>query len=956
MRRATHVRRLPVGFLLLFLVGAGAVRAADPQPRPLDLYGDSLPDGAVWRLGTLRLVHLGDLTAVGVSPDGKVVASGVRNGKETYLGVKTQHESGGFSVGEGVRVTNTALRLWDTKSGRLIREIETPDAPVTVIQFASDCRTLFAGCGTRLCMWDTATGKKAWDQEALPGGVFHYGVFVEKILLAGDRLITLHGGTLMSTVNHDGGFSCFYRRQKLVRLWDARTGKPLPLPTELESTIRAEGPISTLFHEVAVSSDGRYAAVLTSTADPEPRTEGGSNSKWKFTEWRLHIVDLRTGKIVHTLPGDKEAFPASGNEGASSGFTPSRYGTGEFAGLTFDRAGTTLAVAAGKSIWLVRMDNGRKAVFAQDQVEPVRGLVFDGDDKRLSALLGHDSVRVWDMTSRRCVEDHPVREQDFEMARGGPVGVAIRGDTLRLTNLDSGKPLHSFAGHRSAPLVRFAFQAPDTLLSRDAQKMIRWDTRSWKPTESLTIPEEAQSWWYSRRSNAMDCNLAPEKRYYVREGKDHVELRDLRSDRLVHVLNVEPAKNRRSATLCPAGNRLVLSGDESWQFFDVETGKRLAVLPRRGNIAPSDPSALSPHGRFFTQGQRGQTSEVFDINSGKSVIKFDPEQGGKVRQGFTQAFWYSGDDRYLLSEFQETVKGGGFSEQKTLLLVWDLWDGKLVQELAIQPSVQVFWREVGMKSRLRAVAMSNDHRFVAVVAEAGKSIGIWETASGTLRGELTGHTGPVVDVAFSPDGRQLASSSEDTTILIWDLNRPLQPCKCKDRLTREELIAQWQMLSQPDATKADVAIWGLVNAPADSLAFLRQHLRPAAQPDGKRVAALLATLDNDDFDTRKAALTELDQYGERVLEELQTAAGQRNSLDKQYLLKELLQKARRRAELFGTPENLVEWRAVEVLERIASDDARQYLRELSRGVPSATLTVAARAVLSRLEPTRELRR
>jgi WD40 repeat protein len=34
---------------------------------------------------------------------------------------------------------------------------------------------------------------------------------------------------------------------------------------------------------------------------------------------------------------------------------------------------------------------------------------------------------------------------------------------------------------------------------------------------------------------------------------------------------------------------------------------------------------------------------------------------------------------------------------------------------------------------------------------------------------LRGHDGPVHDIAFSPDGKILASGSDDTTIILWDL-------------------------------------------------------------------------------------------------------------------------------------------------------------------------------------------
>ena len=54
---------------------------------------------------------------------------------------------------------------------------------------------------------------------------------------------------------------------------------------------------------------------------------------------------------------------------------------------------------------------------------------------------------------------------------------------------------------------------------------------------------------------------------------------------------------------------------------------------------------------------------------------------------------------------------------------------------------------------------------------------LWDTASGREVGELEGHLNRVTSVAFSPDGKTLASGSYDKNILLWDVatRRPLGP-------------------------------------------------------------------------------------------------------------------------------------------------------------------------------------
>jgi uncharacterized protein YjiK len=105
----------------------------------------------------------------------------------------------------------------------------------------------------------------------------------------------------------------------------------------------------------------------------------------------------------------------------------------------------------------------------------------------------------------------------------------------------------------------------------------------------------------------------------------------------------------------------------------------------------------------------------------------------------------------------------------------------------------------GHTGTVRAVAFSPDGRALAT-GSADTTARLWDVRTARARSVLSGHTDTVTSVAFSPDGRTLATGSTDATTRLWDSALP-DPGQAIDAICRtvgRDLTAQERSAYAPD--------------------------------------------------------------------------------------------------------------------------------------------------------------
>src|SRR6266566_5051377 len=201
----------------------------------------------------------------------------------------------------------------------------------------------------------------------------------------------------------------------------------------------------------------------------------------------------------------------------------------------------------------------------------------------------------------------------------------------------------------------------------------------------------------------------------------------------------------------PDGTRIAsASNDGTVQEWEATTGKRIVTISSspsvKGPLAPWNTVAWSPDGKRIAIGGNGDV-QIWDAATGRNISYYG------YHAGTVHDLAWSPDGKYI-----------AIGSDNTTVLLWEI------------ATIKNIYNYTGHITDVFAVAWSPDGKRIASGDGDGLVL-VWDAFTGghtyTYRGHADYYPGhytsgaAVNSLAWSPDGKHIASASSDSTVQVW---------------------------------------------------------------------------------------------------------------------------------------------------------------------------------------------